>query len=522
MADVPMVNVPMADVPMIEHRKADRRLALRLAGFAAFLFALYLVFGFVVPQTPGRLGRPSAALIGELELWRWATELGLPVPRSGVGVAVLVVGLAGLAFASYGVALRTCWKRSGTAGLAVAMAAAIAFAVVSIGYLPNLSSDIFNYIMRGRMVAVHGENPYYVAVDHFPGDPLYPYTSPEYRHAPGEKLPAWMLVNVMLARLGSDDPVRALLTYRTAFMLFHVGSLVLIAALLKRTSPQLQLAGVIAYGWNPIIALHAQNKTDTVMVFFLLAAVQFLAVGRRRIALVPLVLSAFVKLITLPLVAIALLGHLRARRWRTLLLDAVVVLGTAGAIYLPFARDAGLVVRQLGLEDIRAAASGAAHVTAGAGQVSSRFVPHLGLVPLLLWFGFVLWVGLARETTWIPRLRRWAIVTFLLVVLFSKLEFSWYLMTPLALASLAGSGPLTAMVVFVCSSSFLFNVWQSAAASGFELPHVLVDVPRAAVHLGFAAAAALLVLAIVLVPGRRRRWAARGGHGPASTSSYRS
>jgi len=34
----------------------DRRLAFQLTGLAALLLVLYMVFGFVVPQTSGRLG----------------------------------------------------------------------------------------------------------------------------------------------------------------------------------------------------------------------------------------------------------------------------------------------------------------------------------------------------------------------------------------------------------------------------------------------------------------------------------
>jgi hypothetical protein len=314
-----------------------------------------------------------------------------------------------------------------------------------------------------------------------------------------------MLVNRMLARLAGDDPVRALLVYRAVLVMVHIASLLLIVSLLGRLRPQLRLAGVIVYGWNPIVALFAQSKTDTIMVFFLLAAVALLMTGRRRIALVPLVLSAFVKLITLPLLAIAVMQRLRSREWRAFILDTAIILGTVVAIYLPFARSVELVVDHLGLDEVVAAATGlGAGGEAGPAQVSNRFVAHLGLVPLVLWGIIVLRVGFARQPTWSGLMRGWAIITLLLVVLFSKLEFSWYLMTPLALASLAGSGPLTAVAIFVSFSSLLFNAWQSASAGSFALPHLL-EVPRAAVHLGWAAAATLGVLAFSFAAARVSR-----------------
>ena len=433
-----------------------------------------------------------------------------------------MVGLAGVAFAIYGLAIRASWKRSNPAALTVAVGAAITFAGVSLLYLPNLSSDIFNYMMRGRLAAVYGESPYYVAVDRFPDDPFYPYTSPEYRHAAGEKLPAWMIVNRAFAHIAGNDPPWALLTYRAGFLLFHLGNLLLLVRLLRRTRPELQLAGVIAYGWSPIVAIHALNKTDTIMVTFLLAAVLFLAMGRRRTALVSLTLSAFVKLITLPLVALLFIGHLRARRWRPLILDAMVVLVTVVVIYAPFTHDPGLVLQHMGLDQIVDVAGGTSASEPAASThpgvkppaeingVIGRVVPHLGIVSFLLLLGYFLWASFALKATWVVQLRRWAILTFLLVLLLSKLEFSWYLMTPLALASLAGSGALTLIIVLVSFSSFLFNVWQSAAASGFELPHLLVNVSREAVHLSFAGAAFVLALTIALAsPKARRQWAAR-------------
>lgn len=518
----------------------NRRLAGRLTGLAALLLVFYLSFGFIVPQTPGRLTRPGAGLIGELWLWRQAMSLDLPVPRSAGGVAALVVGLAGLAFTAYAAAVRLSWKRRSTAALAVALVGAIAFAAVSIAYLPNLNNDIFNYIARGRLAAVHGENPYYVAIDRFPNDPLYPHTSPEYRHTPGEKLPTWMLVNLGLAHFAGDDPARALLTYRAALALVHVASLFLLASLLGHMTPQFQLAGVIAFGWCPITALYAQSKTDTIMVFFLLAGLHCLVAGRRRLALIPLVLSGFVKLLTLPLAGIIVLERLSARRWRAALIDVALVAGTTAAIYWPFTNEPGLILRQLGLSDIVAATQGPP-AAAGTGEnsgpaqigsapvedvragdvqanaddkpeqavsrpagVKSRFVPHLGPWSFFVWFLIVLGVGLAGETAWIPRMRRWTIVTLLCVLLFSKLEFSWYLMAPLALASLAASGALTGVVILVSFSSFLFTVWESTSTSTFRLPSML-DIPRATVHLGLAAIATFGALALAYTRRRPRR-----------------
>jgi hypothetical protein len=84
---------------------------------------------------------------------------------------------------------------------------------------PNFDPDVYTYIATGRVAAVHGHDPYAVATDRFPADPYFRYQLRNYTHHPDIKLPAWMPLNVALAKVAGDNPVRGLLTYRSALAL---------------------------------------------------------------------------------------------------------------------------------------------------------------------------------------------------------------------------------------------------------------------------------------------------------------
>src|SRR6185436_15649709 len=109
--------------------------------------------------------------------------------------------------------------------------------------------------------------------------------------------------------------------------------------------PGSEAAGLVLFGWNPIVAVYGQSKTDIVMVFFLLLAAYLMARARERLGVVALGLSALVKLITLPLLALMLARDVNLRHWRQLALSV----GLVAIVYLPFAHGLGLLRDHLGL-----------------------------------------------------------------------------------------------------------------------------------------------------------------------------
>jgi hypothetical protein len=441
-------------------RVSSGRCTLQLLGLAGILLVCHVFYGFVLPLTPGRLERPSAALIGELPLWSRVASLPLPVPQSGTAAALALMACGCLAFGAYGWALWLVRSRAAEMpATAVVVVPGLVFMALSTLYFPNLNTDIYNYILRGRILGVHGSNPYVVPADEFPADPLYPYASHRFTQTADGKLPAWMLPNSGVAALAGDDPVDNLLLYRSAFLLLNAANVGMIYGILKAIAPQRLLFGTLFFAWNPIVSLFGQSKCDTIMLFYLLAGVLLLVKGRPRLAMAAFTLSVFTKLITLPLVAIHWLRTWR-REPRRALLDALLAAAVMLMIYLPFWRGIGLILRHV--EYMSAA------TTDAAGYDTWR------LGAAVLFGGFVFWLGLRGRGSFQNLLDHWGWALLLFAVTLSKEELAWYLIVPVAVLALCEDRRLPVAGFLIAFGSFLINTWHAVFTDMFRAP-VLPD-----------------------------------------------
>jgi hypothetical protein len=465
-----------------------RRPALLLGCLACILLADGLFSAFVLPQAPGRMAEPSADLIPTLPFWAWVVALPLPIPRQSSSLAIALLVASALKFAAYGAAIYLAWKQPySRMCMGVVVGAALLFFVVTVFALPNINRDIYNYIISGRVAAVYSANPYRVAPDQFPNDPIYRYASPRYTSYLGDnKLPVWMLLNIGLARLGGDIPVTNLLLYRAVFLLFNLANLLLLARILHKVQPQKQLAGLTLYAWNPIVIAYGQSKVDTVMVFFLLLAALALVQEKHKLATIGLGLSAMVKLITLPVIAVYLLSMLRLRGLREFALYSFLLGLTAIGTYAPFWYGPTLLSMQLQ-------------------QLMGLADSGPSLVRMLLYAVFtfgVVWVGLRRNGHAENMLSGWTVVMVLFALLVAKFGFSWYLMAMVGVASLAIEWRSALIVIMVSCVSFFLNTWDSASNEVVQLP-VLSSASRFSMLLLFVSGCALGLAGLEI--GRRVR-----------------
>jgi hypothetical protein len=380
-------------------------------------------------------------------------------------------------FLVYAAAVTYSWNRQESAGIRYfVVGAALFFSLVSVFALPNTNTDIFNYILRGRVAAVHDANPYYTPADNFSHDPVYPYASKDYTSEPNAKHPAWELINVSLARVAGNDAVNALLTYRLAFFVFNAANLLLIALILRRLAPQFLASGLIIYGWNPVVVIFGQSKTDVVMAFYLLVAIFFLMKSKPYLTYAALTLSAFVKLLTLPLLILFWLRQFALGRWKELALGSMVIIAITVLIYAPFMRDLGLIATSLGA----VGKGGAVHADA------------LRYIFVAIFVGLVLWLGLTAKSEISDWLRRCAIVLIYLLLFLSPFAFSWYTITAVAVLSLVPDWRIAASGLGLMAPSYLLNVWRSTFTPQFEPP--VGDVPSFLLYLSIP----LLVFACVI------------------------
>jgi hypothetical protein len=170
---------------------------------------------------------------------------------------------------------------------------------------------------------------------------------------------------------------------------------------------------VLAYAWNPLIALEGAGNghVDLLGALFLVVTAASLARGRRTVAAVAFALAVGVKFVP------ATLAPLLWRRIR--LRDAVLCVGTFAVLYIPFLRQGRPPIGSLGvyLANWR--------TNAPVYSALERIVPTPGLVavPVVCGFAVALWARWHLDPD-SPEAWAWPAATTLL---FAPTIFPWYL-----------------------------------------------------------------------------------------------
>ena len=430
----------------------------------AVLLASTLLLAWAVPLTPGRLEHPAATLLPRFPFWAFlAANRPAFLDQPGTFAALLLLA-CGASFAVCALAVRLLWTVGPRRDLT---AIVLGVGVLSLGVTavapPNLNSNIWNYMARGRVAAAHGHNPYLTAVDEFPEDPIFPYANHDHTGNPGGKPAAWMVFNIAWAWLGKGDPVRTLFVYRGGLLLFSVGTMLVLHAAARRLRPGRDLAGLALWAWNPIVLMSSLGRTDTVMMFWLVLGSWLLVSGRRRLAVIPLTLSVHVKLVTAPLLAVAALAQARRREFKELAIATAIVAATTVVIWAPFYSDnAGDLVE------------GYAYVaTSAEGSVggAAKKVATAGFALL------VLLIGLTRRGDDLHLLEGWVIIQIYFSLFLAKFASADYLMPLIALVALRMDWRAVLVTFALGLSYFLFDQWYLVGAENFPLPD-LFPFPR--------------------------------------------
>ncbi len=428
------------------------RLPTLLLMLAVMVLPTVVFTAVVLPMTPGRLALPSAHLIDRVVLWSWLMSLPWPVP-TGWALAISLAVVTFVAFGAYAAAVTLCWDRAADRkSLAAVLVPTVVFLAISAAALPTQSSDMIDYLLSGRVSSEHGASPYTIPPDAFPDDPLLPYASGTYTVDGELKPPVWIGTAVGMARIAGDEPGRAVLTVRLVFLAVNLVNLCLIAAVLGRQAGKL-LSGLALYGWSPILALHGQAKFDPLMATFALLAALLLVTARNRWVGPALWMSVMVKVLTLPLLVAFLLSEAIARRWRRLADGVAIIMALTVIGYIPFGGRPSMVVDHIGLVE----------------QGGSSMPFGLGLVIAAAISVTVVWAGFTARESADRQIRGWALIAIGVMVL-TPVSFSWYLIAPLAIVSVAGQRWPTVVAVIVSAAKFFVDVWVRSSKPLNGLP----------------------------------------------------
>lgn len=168
-----------------------------------------------------------------------------------IGLSIALVAWVLLAFA---VVLREAW--AGRIHLPVAMIAVGVVVGMSVVAPVLLSRDVYSYAAYGRIMAIHGSNPYLQPPSAFPTDPFVAVASPEWIHARSVYGPVFTLISAAIARVASGSPAGTIFAFKVLAGASLVGAALLGAMAARLLHAPRAAAAVVAIGLNPVLVLH--------------------------------------------------------------------------------------------------------------------------------------------------------------------------------------------------------------------------------------------------------------------------
>ena len=428
-----------------------------MLGLAAILVLSTLFLSYAVPLTPGRMLHPAASLMERVPHWHWLADHRPSFVDHANVFAFLLLLACGGGFIVCALGVWLGWNAGARRDLLwIAIGTGALCTALTLFAPPNLNSNLWNFMLRARVATAHGENPYVTAAGEFPDDPLYPYANPKYTGTPGCKLAAWMVFSMMFAKIGNGDPVRTLFAYRAGLLVFSCGTLLLLAATLRRLIPNRAVSGAVLWAWNPIVLMNSLARTDTIMLFYLALAVFLLAKERRRLAVIPLTLSIFVKIIPAPLLAVSTIADARAGRWKDVFYTCLIFAATTIVIWLPFYHHNAF--------DLISKYSEVAGSAEGSVGGSAKFVASIGFALL------VILVGITRRPGIRSLLSGWVLVQIYFSLFFAKFASADYLMSLILLVAVTMDWRALLLTFAIGLSYFLFDQWYLVGSENFPLP----------------------------------------------------
>lgn len=363
--------------------------------------------------------------------------------------------------------------------------------------LPFLSIDVVDYEMRGRVLALHGGNPYVQVATDYPADPFVQFGDQAWKSFPLPYGPVLANLQGAVAWLAHQVPglaPRAELVVAVGLFKLLFAAAVLAAALVARSlagvlQPERRDAAFVGVLWSPLVLGEClgQAHNDALLLLLLLLSVRLLLVERLAAGTLVFGGAVLAKIVPVALGPLWLVWAWRRGRLAAFAGGTLASLALAGLCYLQFFRDPEalrFLERQAGVLGASPVwLANACGLDLGVAIGLGRAAVVAAAVAATIW----LW----RRPTPDVLLRSSALV--LAVAAASLGVFGpWYHLWWAPLALLAGDGFLRRFAIAATALSPLgYLVWVGLRR---------LDAPHQAVMLGLGL---LLPLVVALVAGRR-------------------
>ena len=232
-----------------------------------------------------------------------------------IGFAFISVGLL------YFVALRAAHQTSSKTAWMIVFGGTLTFILAFLFMAPLDARDIYDNIFHGRIVGVYSANPFRDVISQFPQDPFFKY--PWWKNSPSAYGPLWEMLAGVTARLSGDGIVTNILAFKILPGIFHLTSVAVVVAFLRRVNPQYALSGALLLGWNPLALYETwgNGHNDIAMIFWVLLAALLISRKKYSLGTLSLVVGTLIKFIPVLLIPAALLiayrsfENFKSRMW---------------------------------------------------------------------------------------------------------------------------------------------------------------------------------------------------------------
>jgi len=220
-------------------------------------------------------------------------------------------------------------------------------ALLSLTYLllyPATSSDLFHYVMEGRILWVHHQNPFTVSPAYFRNDPFYSQNGwiiVVWETLPSPYGPLWAVLTGIPLLLGHGDLLWTYMAFKLLAVAFYFLAGFCIYRIVRITRPGHEWPAALLWLWNPLIVMYVAGNgaNDAIMMGLTLLSLYLGVRGRWRLAFPLLALATLVKFVSAVLIPIIVLYAVLTtprQKWRVLIESLAVSAGIGILLYAPF------------------------------------------------------------------------------------------------------------------------------------------------------------------------------------------
>lgn len=452
---------------------------------------------------------------------RYSLELYGERPRQSIGTltgfsnegAYWFVGGTALLFILYGLGYSTGVRasihfidRQRYQMMAVVVSGAMLFSLILLPMYPVDASDIYDYIIRGRMAGVYELNPMLNTPDQIVRDPFYRFVS--WRRTPSAYGPAWEMLAHLTSTLTADDSRNGqVIAYKLLSVAGYGMTALLVFLTLRRIAPQRIVVGLYLFLWNPLVIYMTAGRGHNDALMTACMALAWYCLSRRwyvagTLAATLGALIKFIPALLIPIIALVALRELGKRQW---LRYAVVSALTCGlitaALYMPYWHgwDTLRTQRRAWMYTGSVAAvarQGLMYYLDGASEIetSPRNTPNSNALlanSTLVIFGLFYvrqLIALWRDAQVIGAIRTTARILLAYLILASLWFHAWYVIWLLALITLLEDTPMRRLSLtfsyLVTWQAFLYNYMRVETRAGLSLPWL--DAVPVTIYMGYA------------------------------------